>query len=91
MMKPDRRLRAQARKAIRGLIASKSPCERCAGRGYVYSATAEGAYYRARREVAKLSLRAVARAAGLTVNYLSDAELGRRPWNARLRDAYRRL
>lgn len=64
-------------------------CGVCGGRGYVLDPKAEGAEWRARRKRRGESLRSLAQAIGYTASYLCDLELGRRKWNAALRDAYR--
>lgn len=66
------------------------PCPKCSGTGTLIDPRDEGLVMRRRREAAGLSLRAIAGPADLSISYLCDAELGRRPWNARLREAYAR-
>jgi hypothetical protein len=57
-----------------------SKCDQCEGTGRVKS----NFYARQRRERMGLSLRTVARLMNISAAYLSDLELGRRPWSEKL-------
>ena len=63
-------------------------CPRCTGKGWIEDPAVEGRRMRERRQHAQLSLRRLAARGGLSAPYLSDAELGRRKWNTRLRSLY---
>lgn len=65
-------------------------CRRCHGKGTEPDYAAEGAALRKMRQASGVSLREVARGAGLSAPYLCDVELGRRRVTTRVLVAYRK-
>lgn len=63
-------------------------CPRCEGTGQVPDPVYIGAQMRRLRGKTGMSLREMARRAGFSAPYISDAELGRRTWSRRLLAAY---
>ena len=64
----------------RRTVAPDLECPRCGGSGRILNPAATGALYRAARQKLGLSLRGVARKAGISAPYLSDLERGNRTW-----------
>jgi len=63
-------------------------CPKCKGRGAIPDPKQVGAMNRIIRLKAGLSLREVARRMRFSASYISDLELGRRPWNSSVRRAF---
>lgn len=63
-------------------------CNHCNGTGQVENFSKVGAALRLVRKRARISLNALANDLGFSPGYVSDLELGRRPFNATLRDDY---
>lgn len=57
------------------------PCHHCGGSGREINPVVFGARMRARRQKAGISLRGLAQRMSFTPSYVSDLELGHRPWN----------
>jgi predicted transcriptional regulator len=60
------------------------PCKHCQGTGRVVPDDVQGAELRHLRDEARLSIRAVARAMGVSHAYLGDLETGHRAWRPAL-------
>lgn len=58
-------------------------CPRCGGSGRIADPAATGRIYRRAREATGMSLRYVARRAGISATYLSQLERGVLPWTLR--------
>lgn len=58
-------------------------CATCGGKGVVLDERKMGEYVRSEREALEMSLRELARRAGCSAPYLSDLELGKRPFGDR--------
>lgn len=70
-------------------MAKRQCCKRCGGSGIEPDPIAIGAKMRAFRLAAGLSLRDVAGKMGFSPPYVSDLELGRRPWGPKATVKYR--
>ena len=64
------------------------PCSKCQGGGKVLDHKKLGAEMRKKRVARKMSLRRMARRLGFSAAYISDCELGKRPWNKKLIESY---
>lgn len=69
-------------------IQKTTACIRCGGSGEIENPVYRGQEMRKKRETAEKSLREVARRMDLSAAYVSDLELGRRAWSARLVKEY---
>lgn len=66
----------------------KKPCPRCGGTGQVWNSFRLGVDLAKRRVKAGLTGREVAKEMGISPQYLSDLEKGRRSWTEPLRARY---
>lgn len=65
------------------------PCPNCNGTGRVLDDAAFGQKMRYLRERKEVTLRALAKAMGISAPYLSDLELGRRHWHENIVSHYK--
>ncbi|MCA1592277.1 MAG: helix-turn-helix domain-containing protein [Acidobacteria bacterium] len=69
---------------------ASTTCPRCNGTGQIESDVDVGRFFRSLRENKRLTLREQARRMGFSPAYVSDLELGRRIWNTKIREAYKK-
>lgn len=63
-------------------------CRACGGCGYTYPDDVLGAFWRGKRREEGIDAKEIAEAAGVSPQYLSDLEHGRRKWSPALSEAY---
>ena len=68
----------------------KKTCPRCGGTGVVDNDRERGQFFRGLRIESGLAQREVARRTGFSVGYICDLEHGRRAWNLKVTEAYKK-